>query len=123
MYIYFAGRLIEQHGIVAARVSELLVRMKNNQPVARLFAIENVLFIKPLRMREKEELVTVSNNIAAPSVARIPHINNAHRWHQRLGQTSQQILKKTIQYSKGMEGIDFSDLTTCETCHLSKSHR
>ena len=64
-----------------------------------------------------------SNNKAAPGVSRIPYAADAHRWHQRLGHTGQQILKKTAQCSLGMEGIDFTELTNCETCHLSKAQR
>ncbi|KAI0992492.1 hypothetical protein K3495_g15693 [Podosphaera aphanis] len=100
--IIFAGRLKEQHGIVAASANELLVKMENNQPVARLVAIENVLFIKPLRERER---ATFSSNIVAPGVARVPQITNAHRWHQRLGHTGQQILKKTMQCSLGWKEL------------------
>ncbi|KAI0995709.1 hypothetical protein K3495_g12471 [Podosphaera aphanis] len=66
--IISAGRLKEQHGIVAVSANELLVKMENNQPVARLVAIENVLFIKPLRERER---ATFSSNIVAPGVARL----------------------------------------------------
>lgn len=35
----------------------------------------------------------------------------------------QNILKKTAEYSLGMEGINISDLSTYETCHLSKAQR
>ncbi|KAI0997718.1 hypothetical protein K3495_g10471 [Podosphaera aphanis] len=59
----------------------------------------------------------------APGVARIPKTSSAQRWHRRLGHTGQKILKKTAQCSKGLEGIDTSELTTCETCHLSKAQR
>ena len=61
--------------------------------------------------------------IAAPGFARIPLTTSAHRWHQRFGHIGQKILKKTAQLTRGLEGIDLSQLTTCETCHLSKAQR
>lgn len=33
------------------------------------------------------------------------------------------MLKRTIQTSIGLEGIDLCELGTCETCHLSKTQR
>ncbi|CAJ2651603.1 unnamed protein product [Trifolium pratense] len=62
-------------------------------------------------------------NVTAPGIARVPKTTSAQRWHQRLGHTGQKILKKTAQCSKGMEGLDTSELSTCETCHLSKAQR
>ena len=59
----------------------------------------------------------------APGVARIPRVTSAQMWHQRLGHVGLEILKKTAQCSTGLEGIDLSDLSTCETCHLSKAQR
>ncbi|KAI1000090.1 hypothetical protein K3495_g8103 [Podosphaera aphanis] len=61
--------------------------------------------------------------IAAPGVARIPLISSAQRWHQRLGYIGQNILKKTAQHTKGLQGINLSQLTIYETCHLSKAQR
>lgn len=118
--IISAVRLKRDHGLVTSNENQLLVRMSDDQPVARLKEIDDVLFIKPLKRK-----ITIQNvkNTAAPGVARVPHVTNAHRWHQRLGHTGQNILKKTAQYSIGMEGIDYSDLITCETCHLSKAQR
>ncbi|KAI1008104.1 hypothetical protein K3495_g126 [Podosphaera aphanis] len=118
--IISVGRLKKQHGIVAAESNKLLVRMKDIQPVARLKTIDHVLYIRPLKATNN--LITL-NNRAAPGVARIPHAIDGHRWHQRLGHTGQQILKKTAQSSSGMSGIDFTELTSCEICHLSKAQR
>lgn len=59
----------------------------------------------------------------APGVARVPRTSCTDRWHQRLGHPGQTILKKTAECSFGLEGIDISDLSTCETCHLSKAQR
>lgn len=50
-------------------------------------------------------------------------MTSAQRWHQRLGHPGQTILKNTAKVSKGLEGINLSELTTCETCHLSKAQR
>ena len=61
--------------------------------------------------------------IIAPGVARLPTVINAQRWHQRLGHVGQRILKETAQCSIGLVGIDLSELSTCETCHLSKAQR
>lgn len=117
--IISAVRLKKEHGIVAASENELLVETKTKVPIARLVEKDGVLFIKPLSKDKNLQ----NQNIVAPGVARLPRDTNAQRWHQRLGHTSQQILKKTAQFSLGMEGIDFADLTTCEACHLSKAQR
>ncbi|KAI0994124.1 hypothetical protein K3495_g14059 [Podosphaera aphanis] len=114
---------MRDHGIVAARRNQILVRINSEGPdipVAKLVSIEGVLFIQPLDRfpRHKE-----GQSIVAPGVARIPRATNAQRWHQRLGHVGQEILKKTAQCSLGLEGIDLSDLSTCETCHLSKAQR
>lgn len=75
---------------MAAKANELLVKIENNQPAARLIAIKNILLIKPFRDREIKRANTLSK-IAAPGVAKVPQITNVHRWHQRLGHTGQQI--------------------------------
>ncbi|KAI0994963.1 hypothetical protein K3495_g13218, partial [Podosphaera aphanis] len=127
--IISAGRLKEQHGLVAANGNELLIQIKDKKPVARLESIDHVLYIKLLATVEK---FGCTKNIAAPGAHPtivldldriVPHVTNAHLWHQRLGHTGQQILKKTAQCSLGMTGIDYSEFTTCETCHLSKAQR
>lgn len=76
---------------MAANTNELLVRKNDNTPVAQLKAIDHVLYIKPLKSRNATK---ISSNIAAPSLARVPQVSNVNRWHQRLGHSSQQILKK-----------------------------
>lgn len=58
----------------------------------------------------------------APGVARVPKISCTDRWQQRLRHPGQTILKEA-ECLFGLEGIDVSDLTTCETCHLSKAQR
>lgn len=118
-YIISAGKPKEQHGIIASNANELLVRIKDNKPIARLETIDHILYMKPLK---KEEQSMITKSLAAPGVARIPKVINADRWHQRLGHIGQQILK-TAENLYGMEGIDYSDLTTCDTCHLSKAQR
>lgn len=110
-----AGKLKEQHSIVAADANKLLVRLKDNKPGAYLETIGHVLYMEPLNIKEKSGVV---NKIAVPVVARIPQISSAHRWHQRLVHTGQQTLKKTAETSYGREGINYFDIITCETCHL-----
>lgn len=105
---------------MAAAANKLPVHIKNNQPVARLAAIDGVLYIQPLKHVAN---LQSSGNKAAPGVARLPRTLNAQRWHQLLGHVGQKILKKTAEYSLGMEGINLSDLSTCETCHLNKAQR
>lgn len=45
------------------------------------------------------------NKIAAPGVARIPQLSNAHRWHQRLGYTGQQILRRLQKIHTEWKGL------------------
>ncbi|KAI0994848.1 hypothetical protein K3495_g13334 [Podosphaera aphanis] len=80
----------------------------------------NLHYIRPL---STDLIAQIPAPIAGPGIARVPKTSNAQRWHQRLGPTGQKILKKTAQCSKELEGIDISELTTCETCHLSKAQR
>ncbi|KAI1005676.1 hypothetical protein K3495_g2541 [Podosphaera aphanis] len=91
---------------------------KPNRQVARLVP-KDVFHTHPLNHRKA---TIPSPTIAAPSIARTPRAN-AQRWHQKLGHIGQNILKKTAECSKGLEGINMNDLTTCETCHLSKAQR
>ncbi|KAI0992572.1 hypothetical protein K3495_g15613, partial [Podosphaera aphanis] len=118
--IISAVRLKNEHGIVAAAANQLLVKLKDNQPVAQLVTMDGVFYIQPLNHAYEKP---ASDNKAAPGVARLPRTSSAQRWHQRLGHVGQKILKKTAEYSLGMEGIDISELNTCETCHLSKAQR
>lgn len=92
--IISAVRLKREHKIVAAVENKLLVKVSDNRPdipIARLVDKDGVLFIKPLKTTKHESL---SRNIAAPGIARLPLVTNAQRWHQRLGHIGQQILKK-----------------------------
>lgn len=121
--IVSAVRLKNDHGIVAANRNEILVLINNHgpdMPIAKLKDIEGVLFIQPYDLTQDKPSI---NPIAAPGVARLPIVKNAQRWHQRLGHVGQKILKETAKFSLGLEGIDLSELSTCETCHLSKAQR
>ncbi|KAI0994328.1 hypothetical protein K3495_g13855 [Podosphaera aphanis] len=116
-----AGRLQRLGGIEADMHKSQLVYKKQGQPdipIATLVRTNDVYYIEPLK-KDSSKLVP----IAASGVARIPKTTSAQRWHQRLGHIGQKILKKTAECSKGMEGIDTSELTVCETCHLSKAQR
>ena len=115
--IISAVRLKDDHIIVSAQQNELLVYDDGTspvRPVARLVPIGGVLFIEPM-LRDTYR--------AAQGVARVPKASSAQRWYERLGHVGQKILKNTANNSIGMEGIDTSELTTCETCHLSKAQR
>lgn len=119
--IISAVRLKEDHGIVAANRNENLIYTNisgPDTPIAKLRDLEGVLFIQELPENESKSLP-----IAAPGVSRIQNTSSAQRWHERLGHVGQRILKETAQHSIGLEGIELSDLTTCETCHLSKAQR
>ena len=119
--IVSAVRLKEDHGIVAANRNEILVIANNNgpdKPIARLINSEGVLFVQELSEDELQ-----SQDLVAPGIARVPNLTSAQRWHERLGHVGQKIFKQTIQSSIGLEGIDVSELGTCETCHLSKAQR
>ncbi|POS85053.1 hypothetical protein EPUL_003148 [Erysiphe pulchra] len=118
--IIYAVKLKNDHGIIVAAANKLLVQLKNNQPVDRLAAINGVLYIQPLKHTSNLQF---SDKKTALGVARLPRTSDAHRWHQRLGHVEQRILKKIAEYSLGMEEVSFSDLSTCETCHLSKVQR
>lgn len=121
--IISAVRLQRLGNVVPDCDNTMLVQKQKGQPdkpVARLIPKNDVLYIHPL---DPHHLTTESNAVAAPGVARVPKSTNAQRWHQRLGHTGQKILRKTADCSLGMEGIDMGDLSTCETCHLSKAQR
>ncbi|KAI0993200.1 hypothetical protein K3495_g14984 [Podosphaera aphanis] len=94
----------------------ILIRMSGpDVPTSRLLCKNDVYYIYPM-----EAGTSHVNPIIAPGDARIPVTTSAQRWHQRLGHLGQGILKKIAQHAKGMEGNDMSELSTCETCHLSK---
>ncbi|KAI0992311.1 hypothetical protein K3495_g15875, partial [Podosphaera aphanis] len=120
--IISAGRLQRRGSITADQHMSLLSRKRDDQctPIASLVQRNDVYYIEPLPSHFTNK---PQAPIMAPGVARIPKTSSAQRWHQRLGHTGQKILKKTAQCSKGLEGIDTSELTTCETCHLSKAQR
>ncbi|KAI0994885.1 hypothetical protein K3495_g13296 [Podosphaera aphanis] len=120
--IVSAGRLERLSNLFPDFNKSLLILKRSgnpNRPVANLVRKNDVFYIHPLNLKQKTNL---STTIAAPSIARIP-VADAQRWHQRLGHIGQNILKKTAECSKGLEGISTNDLTTCETCHLSKAQR
>lgn len=120
--IVSAGRLERLSNIVPDYSKSLLVQVQNeksNRPVAHLVRKNEVFYIHPLNRKQENNL---SLTIAAPNITRIPTAN-AQRWHQRLGHIGQTILQKTAECSKGLEEVVTSDLSTCETCHLSKAQR
>lgn len=122
---YCFGSLVKkEHKIVAAAAeNKQLVKISENKPdipIARLVEIDGVLFIKPLKITND---VSSPINIAAPRIAILPLVISAQRWHHRLGNLRQSIFKKTAEHSEGFNGIDVADLTTYETCHLSKAQR
>ena len=86
--------------------------------MAKLHLKNDVYYIIPLKTGKSDKKI-----IAAPGIAQIPHLTSAQRWHQWLGHIGQLIFNKTASISKGLEGVDTSDLATCETCHLSKAQR
>ncbi|KAI0999701.1 hypothetical protein K3495_g8495 [Podosphaera aphanis] len=92
---------------------------EQDKPIARLALINDVYYIHPLQSND----TNTSKVVAAPGVARIPSTTSTQRWHQRLGHIGQQILKRTKDHTIGLEGIDTTELSTCETCHLSKAQR
>lgn len=61
--------------------------------------------------------------IAKPAVAKLQKCSTANRWHQRLGHVGPLILSKTKDFAKGLGGLDTSELSHCEACHLSKAQR
>lgn len=103
-----AGKLHEKHGILAANANEVLVRMKDNRPIARSNMIDHVLYVNPLRTTNP--VTVINNNKAAPGASIIPHATNA----QRLGHTSQKKKEKNSQYSLDLDGINFMGLTNCD---------
>lgn len=90
----------------------------NNTPIAKLIRRNDVYYIHPLACSPQ-----TPSHIATPGIAKLPKATSTQLWHERLGLTGKKILKKTAQCSKGMEGLDTNELTTCETCHLSKAQR
>ncbi|KAI0991688.1 hypothetical protein K3495_g16499, partial [Podosphaera aphanis] len=121
--IISAGKLHRLGSITADYQRSMLVRQaadKEDIPIASLVRRNDVYYIRPL---SPDHVVRTPAPIVAPGIARVPKTSNAQRWHERLGHTGQKILKKTAQHSKGLEGIDMSELSTCETCHLSKAQR
>lgn len=117
-----AARLERLSNIFPDFSKSLLFQVRNGKPkrpVARLVRKNDVFYIHPLNHKRETNPLPI---MAAPSIARTP-CADAQRWHQRLGHVGQNILKKTAECSKGLEGLNMSDLTTCETCHLSKAQR
>ncbi|KAI1007261.1 hypothetical protein K3495_g961 [Podosphaera aphanis] len=116
--IVSAGRLERICNIVADPTKSLLVQKRENGasiPVARLMRKNDVYYIY--------HSTNTQNIVAAPGVTRILLTLSVQRWHQRLGHASQNILKQSSLHTKGLQRIDLSQLTTCETCHLSKARR
>ena len=120
--IISAGRLQRRAGIFADFNKNILYKPSSaysSLPLARLVRKHDIYFIEPCHKADYKPL----KPIATPGVVRVSKTTNTQRWHQRLGHIGQQILKKTAEVSKGLEGLDMMDLTTCETCHLSKAQR
>nr|ABW72074.1 TE3 [Blumeria hordei] len=118
-----AGNLQRLANIVPDPENKMLVLKKIGKPdikIACLICKNDVYYIRPLNENNSPK---EQNNVVAPGVARIPNPIGAQRWHERLGHVGQKILKKTVDCSVGLQSINFSDLSTCETCHLSKAQR
>lgn len=120
--IISAGRLHRIANILPDYSRNLLVYFRKERdpiPIASLVLLNDVYYIRPLINSSKiSERTTI-----APGVARTQTNASAQLWHQRLGHIGQKILKKTLQNSEGLNGLDTSELKTCETCHLSKAQR
>ncbi|KAI0996506.1 hypothetical protein K3495_g11676 [Podosphaera aphanis] len=120
--IISAGRLQRIGNIYPDYQNGLLIKHSHNypdEPIARLSLINDVYYIHPLQSND----TNTSKVVAAPGVARIPSTTSTQRWHQRLGHIGRQILKRTKDHTIGLEGIDTTELSTCETCQLSKAQR
>ncbi|KAI0993580.1 hypothetical protein K3495_g14604, partial [Podosphaera aphanis] len=120
--IISAGRLQRIGNIYPDYKNGLLIKHSHDspdEPIARLVLINDVYYIHPLPSND----TNTGKVVAAPGVARIPSTTSTQRWHQRLGHIGQQILKRTKDHTIGLEGIDTTELSTCETCHLSKAQR
>ncbi|KAI0998773.1 hypothetical protein K3495_g9424 [Podosphaera aphanis] len=99
--IISAGRLQRLGSITPDdNITTLTRRTPQGQciPIARLIRKNDVYYTHSLPRHHDQPL------IAAPGVARVPNTSSAQRWHQRLG-------------------LNTSELSTCETCHLSKAQR
>lgn len=72
--IISAVKLKNEYGIVAAAANQLLVRIKDDHPIAKLVEIVGVLYTQPLKHANKYHS---SDNKAAPGVARLPRTSNA----------------------------------------------
>ncbi|CAJ2645140.1 unnamed protein product [Trifolium pratense] len=119
--IVSAGRLERISNIVPNYDEMILIKRNSHQhheAIAKLIRKNDVYYVSPITNSTCKTQI-----VAAPGVARLPTTTSAQRWHERLGHTGQTILKRTAQTSKGLEGIDLDNLTTCETCHLSKVQR
>ncbi|KAI0995968.1 hypothetical protein K3495_g12213 [Podosphaera aphanis] len=118
--ILSTGRL-QKHGAIVPdkNLTQPIRKDPRNQhiPTARLVQKNNV-YIEPF-----SDHGHTPSHITAPGIARVPKTTSAQRWHQRHDHNGQKLLKKTAQYSKGMEGLDTGELTICETCHLSKAQQ
>lgn len=149
--IISAGRMERIAKLI--RKNDLLIHNESGSPFARLAKKGDVYFVKPLHEHTtssshqqivsaaaKEQLAIAGPaptlkqqdigtealaklHISAPAYARVDRTTSADLWHERLGHVKDPILKKTAANSIGLEGVDFSELSNCQTCHLSKAQR
>lgn len=120
--ILSVGRLHTKAGIFPCFQKGILYKISDNKssvPLVRLI-FKNIIYFKE-RLQKSD--INCFNPTFAPGVARILRTTSTRPWHQRLSHVGQQILKKTAEVSRGLEGLDMADLTTCEICHLSKAQR
>ncbi|POS85479.1 hypothetical protein EPUL_002299 [Erysiphe pulchra] len=118
--IVSAGRLGRISNIVPNYDEMILIKRNSHKhnTGAKLIQKNDAYYVAPITSSTSKTQI-----VEAPGVARLPITISAQRWHERLGHTGQTILKRTAQTSKGLEGIELSDLITYETCHLSKVQR
>ncbi|KAI0992912.1 hypothetical protein K3495_g15272, partial [Podosphaera aphanis] len=128
MNLISSGRAYRLTGISEDREKSMLVKLIRGKqiPIAQLVSVNDISIILPLTEDTKfssPNLNIVAPVIIKPAVAKLKKCSSADRWHQRLGHVGPLILSKTKNFAKGLGGIDTSELTHCEACHLSKAQR
>ena len=100
------------------------IKRKDGKEIGSARIVNDVYILEAATIVVQPEPAIKSSNestIAAPAVSK-PKADT-ERWHQRLGHVGSTILNATKQQASGLENIDTSALTHCETCKLSKSQR